>query len=172
MPKYTPSAVLNSATETQPLPVGSYAVEIYEAETITTKAGDPRLKIVFKVTGDAEHGGKKVFDGFNLPTPEKPMRRVAVEVLASLLNAVGDDDEFDTDSPDLAEDLISRLTDKQLMIDVDHRTGSDGKIYPQVARNGYHKAEKSAPVATATVSKPKAPKPAPKGETWEDDIPF
>lgn len=175
MPKYTPSAVLKSPdAQRDPLPPGRYPVKVAEVETTTTKAGDPRLKIIFAVEGHTEHTGAKVWDGFNLPSEGKPMKQVAVINLANLLAAVGDDDEFDTDSPDFAADLISRLTDQHLCIEVDHRTAPDGKTWVQVARDGYHKAEKSAAVAVSThaVAKPKPVKAVPASPGWDEDIPF
>ena len=173
MPKYTPSAVLKSPdAQREPLPVGTYPVKIAEVETTTTKAGDPRLKIIFAVEGATEYNGAKVWDGFNLPTEGKPMKQVAVVNLANLLAAVGDDDEFDTDSPDFAADMISRLTDQHLRIDVDHRTGADGKVWTQVARDGYHKAEKPDVASKTTVAKPKPVKASAKDAGWDEDIPF
>jgi len=176
MPKYTPSAVLKSPdAQREPLPVGTYPVKIAEVETTTTKAGDPRLRIIFAVDGGS-HDGAKVWDGFNLPTEGRPMKPVAVANLSLLLYAVGDDNEFDTDDPGFAADMIERLADKRLRIDVDHRTGADGKIWTQVARDGYHKALSDTETVQArpktAAAKPKPVKAAAKDAGWDEDIPF
>ena len=50
--------------------------------------------------------------------------------------------------------------------------GTSGKVWTQVARDGYHKAEKPEAASKPTVAKPKPVKAPAKDAGWDEDIPF
>ena len=77
------------STSFEPLPAGSYPVQIVETETKTTNAGNGTyLKTKFEVV-DGEYKGRKFFQNFNLTNANETAERIGRQHIKAILDAIG-----------------------------------------------------------------------------------
>jgi hypothetical protein len=116
-----PAIDFSEVKSLDPIPDGSYSAEIVYAEEGTSKAGNPKIDLRWKVI-DGEFEGRLVFDVLTF-TPAALFR------VKNTLKALGWEDSFSGEVA--AEDLIGRQA--TIVVSLQRNTESDpatGEAYP------------------------------------------
>lgn len=127
----------------EPLPAGTYTLEVAEADVVDTKKGDGKiLKLKQTVIDPAEYANRVVFSNITLRNPNAQAEEIGARQLSGLCRAVGIGKLEDTD------ELIGKIVRAKLKV--------------QPPKDGYEASNVVAAYESAGVASPKpAARPAP-----------
>jgi len=136
----------------EPIPAGTYAATITQAELATTKAGTGQyIKLRYDITGPT-HEGRVIFGNLNIRNPNPKAEEIGRQQLGDLMRAIGLPSVNDTD----------QLIGGQCQIKVAIKP-ADGQYEAGNEVKGWKAVSGSAPPAPmATQSAPAASAPAAK----------
>lgn len=139
-----------------PLPAGSYEVEIVESDVVAARSGNgTMLKITMAVIG-GEYAGRRIWDNINFQHVNETAQRIGQQRVKSICNAIGFEGVLEDSTQLHGVSFMCRIS-----LENDAERGPQNRVKSYSAANQQQSAPPPKPVAPAPRPATPQSRPAP-----------